>query len=146
MAYDFTPNAGRVRMLIGDTDESNPVVSDDEVTAALALNSDNVYGAAADLCRGIAANAAKSAIAYSILSADFKVDKKRVPDYYLALANKYDAKAELAADIDSTDSPFVDWGLLVSNVDGRDDTDYDDNTYDDDNAGYYEEYYSDGDV
>ena len=131
MTIDYTTNAGRVRMLIGDTG-ATPIVSDAEVTAALALNSSDVYGAASDLCRAIAASAAKSAIAYDVLGGELKVDRKTIPGYYLTLADKYESK------IGSTDTSdgFVSWGLLVD-VTGKDDTDYES----DDDASYYDEHF-----
>jgi hypothetical protein len=37
MTIDYTSDLGKVRLLIPDTDEANPVLSDDQVTALLAM-------------------------------------------------------------------------------------------------------------
>jgi len=124
-------------MLIGDTDDSNKIMADDEVTAALALSGDDVFTAAAICCRAIAASAAKSAIAWSAMG-EFKVDKKQVPKYYLELADKYEDMAGLT---DTTDY-FVEWPQLIDKVSGRDDSDY----IDDDDEEYYQNHFEDGDT
>jgi len=125
-------------MLIGDTNESSFIMTDDEVDAALSLNGDDVFAAAADCCRAIAASAAKSAIAYSLLGSEMRVDKKSVPRYYLELADKYDAKAGST----DTEDYMVEWPLLVEKVTGYDDSDY----ASDDDANYFQTHYEDGDA
>ena len=44
-----------VRLLVGDTDSSDPLVQDEEITFALSQANNNVYYAAAWICRVIAA-------------------------------------------------------------------------------------------
>lgn len=132
MTIDYTTSAGRVRMLIGDTG-SVAIVSDAEVTAALALNGSDVYGAAADLCRAIAASAAKSAIAYDVLGGELKVDRRAIPDKYLALADRYEARIGAT----DTSTGFVDWSLRIDAT-GKDDTEYEDGG---DDAEYFEEHF-----
>lgn len=44
-----------VRLLIGDTDDADPLLSDTEVTFYLTENGDNKYRAAIESCRAIAA-------------------------------------------------------------------------------------------
>lgn len=54
MAIDFTKPEGKVRLLIADLDEAEPVVSDDIIGGYLALNDGNVMLAAADSLDAIA--------------------------------------------------------------------------------------------
>jgi len=140
MAIDFTGNAGRVRMLSGDTDESNKINSDDEITAFLALNSSSVYSAAADACRAIAAKAARGAFAFSLLIGNVKIDKTKIPKWYLELADTY---AAMDDPTDTTDY-MVEWHLHIDPIHGRDDSEYsssedsDEDYYHDINADYGE--------
>lgn len=138
MAYTPTTSAGRVRMLIGDTNDSSYIFTDAEITAMLALAGNNVFTAAALCCRSLAACSARSAIAFQVLSNEFRVDKKSIPKYYLDLADKFDAQAELG---DTTDY-FVDWNVLISRVDGRDESDY----AEDDNEEYFQNHFWEGDM
>lgn len=62
MAFQFTysnsPSSeprDAVRLLIGDTDENDPLLTDDEVAFYLTEASDNQYKAASEACKGIAA-------------------------------------------------------------------------------------------
>ena len=48
MSYDITTNVGKVRLIIGDTDESDEIFSNTEITYFLTSNSDNITLAAAD--------------------------------------------------------------------------------------------------
>jgi hypothetical protein len=123
-------------MLIADTNEAALIMSEDEITAALALNSNDVYGAAADCCRAIAASAAKSAIAWSALAGELSIDKTNIPKYFLKLALDYDAKVGLNDTTDYT----VDWSVKINRIDGKDDSDYTDT----DNQQYFDQHYEDG--
>lgn len=137
MAIDMTTSAGRVRLLIGDTNESDFIFSADEITAMLVLGNSDVFGAAALCCQSIAACAARSAIAYRILN-EFSVDKKNIPKYYLDLAAKYEAKIGST----DTDDYMVDWGFLVSKIDGRDETEYESDA----DEEYYQDHHYDGNI
>ncbi len=62
MAFQFTysndpANTPRdaVRLLIGDTDDADPLLSDDEVAFYLSEANSNTYRAASEACKGIAA-------------------------------------------------------------------------------------------
>lgn len=136
MAIDYTLSPGRVRMLIGDTNEAAPIMSDGEITAALALNGSDVYAAAADCCRAIAASAAKSAIAWSSLAGELSIDKTNVPKWYLKLAEEYQAKVGQ----NDTADYMIDWSLKVNRIDGKDDTEYSDT----DDQQYFDQHYEDG--
>ena len=48
MTYDITTSVGKVRLMIGDTDTTNEVFTDAEITYFLTLNSSNLNLAAAD--------------------------------------------------------------------------------------------------
>ena len=133
---DYTTADGRVRMLIGDTVEASPIFSTGEITALLALNSSDVYGAAADACRAIATSAARSAIAWSAMAGELSIDKSSVPKYFIKLAESYDAKVGMA---DTTDYS-VDWSLRINRVDGKDDTEY----ANADEQEYFDQHYQDG--
>lgn len=54
MAIDFTTPEGKVRLLIADLDEAEPVVSDDIIGGYLLLNDGSVMLAAADSLDAIA--------------------------------------------------------------------------------------------
>lgn len=56
--YSPTTDAGRVRLLIPDTNTTTAVFSDDEIAAFLALNDGDVYAAAADAVETIASSEA----------------------------------------------------------------------------------------
>ena len=54
--YDVSTEIGKVRMLVGDKDETNILFHDEEVSAYLELNEDNVRRAAAGMLETIASN------------------------------------------------------------------------------------------
>ena len=108
-------------MLLGDTNEAAPVFTENEITALLALNRGDVFGAAADGCRAIVASSAKQAILFSTLAGELSVDQTKVPQYYLQLATKYD---EQRGRMDTNDYR-VNWYLKTDPWTGKDDTAYD---------------------
>jgi len=54
--YDVTTDAGKVRLLITDTDSTYPIFNDDEISAYLSMNASSVKRAAAGALRTIAAS------------------------------------------------------------------------------------------
>lgn len=54
--YDPTTDAGKVRLLIADTDSANPIFQDAEIDAFLSMNGSSVKRAAAAALRTIAAS------------------------------------------------------------------------------------------
>lgn len=54
--YDVTTDLGKVRMLITDRDSVNPIFQDEEISAFLSLEDNNVRLAAAQALETIAAN------------------------------------------------------------------------------------------
>lgn len=93
---DPTTDRGKVRLLVGDTDELEPdhqIFNDAEIDAFLSLEAQNVYAAAAAACQSVAASSAKSAIAWRAMGNDLQVDKKEVPAAYRDLAQQYRERA-----------------------------------------------------
>ena len=62
--YDPSTDAGKVRLLLNDVDKTNPVFTDDEITAFLALEAGSVKRAAA---QAIDTNADNEALASKVL-------------------------------------------------------------------------------
>lgn len=59
MSFTYVPGAtdrDQVRLLVHDTDEDNPLFSDEEMDAFLTLEGQNVYRAAADALDAVAGN------------------------------------------------------------------------------------------
>jgi len=56
VSYDPTTDAGKVRLLISDTDVSNEVFTDTEISTFLTLEGDSVYLAAAQALDTLASN------------------------------------------------------------------------------------------
>jgi len=56
--YDVTTDRGKVRLLITDTDTSDPIFDDTEIDAFLSLNSSNILYAAAQALDVMAVNEA----------------------------------------------------------------------------------------
>lgn len=59
ITYDPTTDAGKVRLLIGDTADATAMFSDAEISAFLTLESNNVWYAAATAFETIARNRAR---------------------------------------------------------------------------------------
>lgn len=76
MAYDPSTVAGKVRLLIADTDDSNQIFSDAEISAFLAVNNDSLARSAAMALRAIASS--KSRLAQVIKSLDVNVDLSKM--------------------------------------------------------------------
>lgn len=107
-SYNPTTDRGRVRLLLRDTtDEVNPikgehyVFSDSEIDAFLDMNSNDVWAAASDGCRSLAADEVLGALRLSL--SGFTIDRTNVTKTWNELADKYDAKSK-AGDI----TEFVD--------------------------------------
>lgn len=136
MAIDFTTDAGRLRMLIADTTVGKFILTDQEITAILALSPGSIYLAAALACRAIAASAAKSAVSFSLLAAEIKVEKHFIPRWWLQLADKYETMASMS----DTEDYRVTWPLKINKTVGHDESDYDDTS----NSNYFDVNFQDG--
>ena len=83
-------NGDKVRLLIGDTngsDDTTYIFHDEEITTFLSLGS-TVAGAAAMACRAIAVDTAKQAVAFGALNDSISIDKSKIPQYFMKLADK----------------------------------------------------------
>ncbi len=98
MAYslDTTTDEGVLRTLISDTSERvSPVKDTDyyfedaQLTAVLDQNSDDLWAAAADCCRSLAAKFAAEAIKLGLGKRDIYIDKTAKSKFYIALAKDY---------------------------------------------------------
>ena len=73
--------------------EPGVVFEDDYLTNILDLNSDDLWRAAADCCRALAAKYAKEATDLTLGKGDIKIDRKKKASYYLSLAKTYDNRS-----------------------------------------------------
>ncbi len=89
--YDPTTARGKVRLQVGDTDSNIAIFDDAEIDAALSAEGQDIYKAAAFLCRALAANSTRIAHIYTI--ADFEMDKSKLPKYYMDLAASLEKKS-----------------------------------------------------
>ena len=97
MAFTFDPTTarGKVRLLISDTDDVtalNQVFNDAEIDAFLALESNEIFAAAATALESMAANASRSAIRYKA-EMIFEIDRKDVPKFFLEAAKRMRARS-----------------------------------------------------
>lgn len=95
MPYDPTTDNGKVRLLITDTDDSNPIFTDAEITAFLSLNSSNILLAAAQALDVMAVNEAMVLKVIKLL--DLTTDGAKVA---AALKAQADSLRQQAADAD----------------------------------------------
>jgi hypothetical protein len=137
VTIDFTSDEGKLRMLVSDTTVGSFILTDEEVTAILDLSKGNIYLAAAIACRSIAASAAKSAMSYSLLAGEIKIEKDNLPKWWLQLAEKYEAMAAL----NDTEDYRVDWPLKINKSTGHDESDY----YSTSDSNYFDMNFQDGD-
>lgn len=142
-SYDVSSSRGRVRLLVMDRDtenEDNQIFTDAEIDAFLALEENSIYQAAAAAARAIGAESGRCKIAYSVLGSALRVDLKGIPDYFNALADKYEEKALAAPGFD-----ILEVGSLIHPAHGIDETEYDSDN-DDQDIYYKQDYRSEGQV
>jgi uncharacterized membrane-anchored protein YhcB (DUF1043 family) len=103
--HDPSTDEGLLRTLIQDDDCTDYVFEDDELTNVLDQNEGDIWSAAADLCRALAAKYAKSAIFLNLGKYDLVVDSRKKVDYFTTLAKTYETKAgnSVAEYMDSVD-------------------------------------------
>ena len=110
--YNTTTKIGKVRLLIRDTTtevvkkkNENYIFDDAEISNVfLGMNDDNVWKAAADACRALAADEISGSLRLEL--SGMKVDKSKIAQYWMDLADKFDAKSmedDIAEFIDSYD-------------------------------------------
>lgn len=104
MSYDPTTPAGQVRLLISDVDQADPVFTDDEILAFLALEGQNVKLAASQALSTIASNEVMTAKVIKTL--DLTTDGAKVSVELRARAA--DLQSDADADDDFQIAEFVD--------------------------------------
>ncbi len=119
--FDPTTDIGVLRVLLEDTTETSSVsaaFSDESLTALLDLNSDDIWFAAADGARALAAKFAKEAISIGLGREDIRIDKKKKAEYFLELAKSFHVRSggDVAEYVDS-------FNIIVDTV-GRDRSEY----------------------
>lgn len=114
MAIDFTTDAGRVRLLLNDVDETAFVFTDDEIDAFLALEGDNVKRAAA---QAIDTNADNEALASKVLKDhQLSTDGAKVADALRKRAAELRRQAD-QGDADSDDGAYFDISATFGTAD-----------------------------
>ena len=102
MAIDYTTDAGRVRLLLNDIDETNLVFTDAEINAFLTLEGQNVKRAAA---QAIDTHATNEVLVSKVLkSQDLSTDGAKVADAMRKHADRLRAQAD--ADDDAADEGY----------------------------------------
>lgn len=104
-----TSSLFHVRLLISDNVDAGHFFEDEEIEFAISQET-NLYRAAANLCRTVAARLARDV---SLDDAVVKFDSRKAADHYLTLAKTYDAKAD--ADEASLTGP-ADGGLSMPTI------------------------------
>jgi len=111
---DPTTDRGKVRLLIKDNaiGEDGPVsgpihgtdfvFTDADIDAFLDLNGDDVWRASADACRSLAADGIGGALLVRLSGID--VDLKKIPEYWMALAARYQARSDNDDPVEYIDS------------------------------------------
>ena len=98
--YSASSDEATVRTLIYDTtDAAVPVkgtdyyFDDDEITAIISQNSNDLWASASDLCRSLSAKFAKEAIDLGLGKGDLSIDLTKKSKYYFDLASSYERKS-----------------------------------------------------
>jgi len=91
--HDTSTDEGVIRTLIDDATSTDYEFEDAEITAVLDQNSGDVWAAAADLCRALAAKYSKKAMRIGLGKQDIELDLRDRAKYYMALASKYDSRS-----------------------------------------------------
>lgn len=98
MSFSFNPanDNGKIRLLLHDTTTgtygTDYLLSDEDISGLLEQNGDDVWLAAADGCRVLAARVVSSAYSVSIGGA-INVNKTALVNHWLSLAAKYEARS-----------------------------------------------------
>jgi hypothetical protein len=87
--YDSPLLRDKLRLLISDTDSSDNVFEDEELSIFLDLEDANLNLAAARACRSIAMSRARQAVVVKIMG-DISIDKSKIATIYLTLADKFE--------------------------------------------------------
>ena len=107
--YDTETDRGKVRLLIGDTDEDSYDFNDAEIDVFLAQEGSVLYRSAALALRTLATNKAKLARRVQ-LNPNLAVDRGEMATQLLELAREYEAKAD-------QDAPTEYWDTFDDGLD-----------------------------
>ena len=88
--YDPTTDLGRVRLLIGDTDEDTPQFQDSEIAALMAMSGDSVVATASAACLSLATRYSRFA---DKQVGDMKVSSSQRATQYYKMAEQHQASA-----------------------------------------------------
>lgn len=108
-ASDLSTNLARVRLMIGDTDSADPLLTDEEINYFLSLNSDPTK-AAALAARAVAGKFAKLADK-SVESVSVRYSQKA--EGYFKLADQIEAQSALAGTLAGPSAT----GIKISQID-----------------------------
>ena len=114
-------NLERLKKLIPSSHD----YTDPDLTAILTGNKNNVYKAAAEVIRGLCSQALAGS--FQFWSGEVKVDKSKIIENYLMLADSYETRA--------TNAPASQdelWGDSIDKVSGVDRTNYSEEDTEDD--------------
>ena len=104
MAIDYTEPVGKVRALIPDIDEADPILSDAQITAYLSVVEDNVLRATALALRTIS-NEINLILKY-VKTDDLSTNGPAVAAELRQNADRFDKAADDAASIDTASWRF----------------------------------------
>lgn len=116
------------------------IFSDAEINVFLALVGSDVFEAAAMACRSIGAEAGRCKIAYTLLSGELRIDRTKISDFFLDLADRFDKKA-----LQQPGFHLQEVGSLIHPAHGIDETQYDEANVDQD-LFFKQDYRTEGDV
>ena len=112
----------KVRLKLSDTNSSNYLFSDNEITSLLAMEGTINYACAA-ACRAIAANKALQAVFFSLHDRDVQIDKTKIPGHFINLAKMFmdnEALTNVVEYFDSVDYTVDDYGVIGGQYVGDD--------------------------
>jgi len=89
--FDTSTNIGKVRTLIGDTDSTSYLLSDEEIQVFLTLESNDLYASAAGCLRSIASS--KALLEKVIKAGNYSEDTRGISKALNDLANKYESRS-----------------------------------------------------
>lgn len=120
-SHDPSTDEGLLRSLIDDTDSTDYVFEDNELTNILSLNSSDVWAAAADCSRRLAAKYAKEAENIKLGKGDIEIKRSKAK-YYMQLAGNFQSRSasDVVEYIDSFNIEVNPYGIDNSEYVGDD--------------------------
>lgn len=116
-------NRDKVRLLIGDTNESRFIFEDEELNTLLEMHGSDLFLTAAGACRVVATGASKQAIFLAMPGVT--ITKAQIVDKYHTAAEKYEEMAmQRAAASGDFAEVYLDTDAWFDAVTGRGDTDF----------------------